>query len=500
MPFDTSAFVDYVSDPRYDLLQKPIKADKDNRAYELQFLSPATGKGNYTTTTAHGTLTVPCYNADGSPVYWDVYCGSDFKANMQGCALKVRYQCVQGRTDSASVLFFGVPVEPLVTEQVKTGLGWSIPWNFGGMAINTSALKLNASQTPVEQYINGGVMQHITTARYLKKYKKEALENNSMTFNTPCIESAFDHDTAMSPESQLRAKNWMGSYGVHNALKANVPNYGSATFPTYEKIIPLSDLFETCETPAIWTNTNRFRLELTFNFPDKIAFRCGPAITGSSDVYVFITDAQLIFDSTRMAPKAAIETASEKASGTIENMGYIEHFCLPVPYTAGQQLVMTGQRDLQEVILAFPAVGTSIDVENNVCKNPIQYHNGGLSRLALMYGSDMPFRTPLSLSGKSALGFAVSTPLLDTPAYAMFRKSCGSDRCTTVPLSLNYTDYWRYHMYFLPIFNQTLIHRNNDPKDVRIDTTDGVSHPKVVMIARKFAGAQVDSTGQVEKL
>lgn len=484
MPINTSAFIELTSDVRYDVLKKGIKVDKDNKAYELQFIPPATGMAKYSKTDVVD-VGDDCYNADGSLGYIDIYCGSDYKANMQGTFIVLDYQCVQARKPAGDA-YKGTLIAP--TQVDGTGVGWSMPWNTLTF-FSTAALKLNQSQTPVEQYINTGVLDHITTARFLKKYKKEALENNDMTFNTPCIESKFDN-TTMSAESAMRAVNWMGASGASDAASAAA----TTTLRTYEKIIPLADLFESCENPGIWTNTNRFRFEYTLKLPDAIPFRCGAAAAGSSAAYVFVKKIGLMFDSTRMQAVQAIETAAEKQEGSIENIAYLENFCLPIQYTNGQQLVATGQRDVQELILGFPAKGATVDGAVGV--NPIQYYSGNLGSLSVMYGSDLPLRTPLSLAG---ILTAYNTAKRNGTAYALYRKSCGADRAAVVPLALNFTDYNIYHLYFLPIYNPILPHRNNDPKDLRVDTSSGTTG-NAVMIIRKFAGAQVDSTGAVEKL
>lgn len=475
MSFDTQAFSETVSDPRYDVLKSKIKIDKDNKAYELQLIPPATAAGSFTKTfTVAGTNSTisvqsgTCWNLDGTLHYIDVGLGSDFKANMNGTFLMLKYECLQARKLDGASAYIGPPIED------RSSMPWNPMWMF-----NTIALKGNQSQTPIEQYINSGQLHHITTLRYLQKYKSDALEGNDMTFLTPCIEDAFDTTTTTSATSIARAKTWMGASG--NAAATG------KTSKTYMKLIPLSDIFESCEVPAVWNNLNRFRIEFTFKLPDAIAFGPPPVVDNASDVYVVIRDVKLMLDTTRMTPSNALETAGEKRQGTMENIGRFENFCVPLSYSTGNQLVVTGQRDVQQVVVAFPAIGSVAGAAN-----PIQYSNGKLTSLSCMYGSDLPLRSPITLGGANG-------GQINTMAYALYRKSCGADRAPIVPLALDFLSYYTcYNIYYIPIYNPAFPHRNNLPYDVRIDTNaDAGTNNNVVICIRKFSGVQIDSTGAI---
>jgi hypothetical protein len=481
MPFDANAALEYVNDPRYDILKKPIKIDKDSKAYEIQLIPPATAKGTYSKTDVIDMGSVPCFNSDGTNHYIDVYTGSDYKVNLQGCAIIMKYHCRQVRKPAGSA-YVGVPIAP--TNETGTGVGSSIPWN-PLYFFNTVSLKANQSQTPIEQYINAGQFSHITTSRLLKKYKSQALEANDMSFMTPCIEEKFDNDT-MSIASAQRSTLWTGASGAYDAASSA----GTTTDVYYQKVIPLADFFECCEAPAVWSNINRFRIEFTMKLPDQIAFMCPRATVqaGASKVYVYVDEIKLLFDSCRMQPKQTLDVASEKQKGFVENVGFLNNFCVPIPYTAGNQIVVTGQKNAQEFILGFPAEGVTL--QGSACSNPIQYHTGSLSSLSLMYGADLPFRTPIPLSGDT-------TSLLNSIAYDLYRKSCGADRANLVPLAISFSKYRFYHFYFLPIFYQATSHLNSDPKDCRIDSTGGVSGNAVAII-RKLALTQIASDGNVD--
>ncbi len=484
MSFNTSAFTELVSDPRYDILKKPIKVDKDNKAYELQLISPATAKGTYVKTIA-GALAVinvseTCYNSDNTLHYIDVYLGADFKANMQGSFLYLKYHCAQARRlDQAQ----GTAYWGNIIASAGAAAGASMPWNPLWI-FNTIALKGNQSQQPIEQYISAGQYHHITTAKFLNKYKWDALEGNDMTFLTPCIESAFDVAT-LSTESAARAIAWMGASGA----AADASGAGTTSFTPYVKMIPLADVFESCEVPAIWNNLNRFRLEFTFKLPDAIPFNCGtPANSGPA--HVFIDECKLMLDTTRMQAGQLLETSENKLEGVCENIGFMENSVIPMTYSLGQQLVGTGQKDVQQVIVGFPAIGNLA-----AAVNPIQYHCAYLTSLSLQYGGDMPLRSPLILGG-------VSTNL-NAQAYAMYRKSIGADRASVVAPAISFHKYQYYHLYHIPIYNPMYPHRNNDPKDIRIDSNSVsilTASVPVVLIMRKFTGVQIASDGSISHM
>jgi hypothetical protein len=541
MPFNSDKFVNYASDVRYGMLQKPINIDKDSRAYEITVIPPATPRGIYQIPEKPDEP-IMCYNNSGALHYIDMTSASDCKPNMMGCSLCIKYQAIQVRgctTDVAGAVtttkFLSRPVNPL-TIAVNNGVpehtvGESMTWNPCCM-INTASLKLNQSQTPVEQYISGNQLQHITTQRYLNKYKREALEDNDSTFFTPCLESSFDTNFSLSDESVVRAHNWFGSGGAFS----DNPTEPSFRPVTNQIIIPLADIFESCENCGIWTNTNRFRLEFTFKTPDTIAFMAtgatdlngtAPAVpaigtpnvyphpyvaptvnTSTGNVYggvkVCITDLSLIYDTARMQAMQAIETATEKQEGTIENIAYYENAVIPQKYTANNQMVATAQRDVQQVIFGFPAIGVcgidnhgEINVPAHTGINPIQYWDGRLTSLQVSYGGDTPLKQPLTFDSNTR----------NVLAYTEYKKSCGADRNNIVSVAIPYLKFPFYNLYHIPIYNPILPHRSNDPKDIRITTSCNVgnSFPQkndwdTVLIMRKLAGAQVSSDGTCEKL
>ena len=510
MVFDQGAFSEFVEDGRYDLLKKPVKIDKSNRAYEIQFVPPATTKGSYI---------LPAVVVDAGPAsftqqnvwnyssqthYIDVYAGSDYKANLQGSYLKITYYVAQSRAGNGAGNFLGCPVAP------NAGACVTMPWNPLYM-FQTIALKGNQSQTPIEQYINNNNLQHISTLRYLLKYKHDALETHDQTLFTPCIESAFDIVGAASTESIARSTRWCGASGVANAAE------GPTTQPKYmTKCIPLSDIFECCESPGIYNNLNRFRIEFTLRDPQECVYTSGLAVNAGL-AGLFMTDIQFVFDATRMAPVQAIETAVEKQHGSIENVGYFQNEVIPWTYSPNSQIVATGQRDVQMVAFGLPSIGLNVNGPlsgtqlGSACINPLQYWNGQLSSINCQYGSDMPLRTPLSLStGAWVVGAGNKQQSIynNSVAYTLMVKCCNADRASLVPVAVPFINFPMYHLYCFPIYNQSMVHRNADPKDIRIDNSSPAvlaqnpavtAYPSVIII-RKFAGLQVDSSGSIDRL
>lgn len=490
MPFDNSTFSESTSDPRYDLLKKSIKVDKDSKAYEMQFIPPATAKGSFTAPATGNLLaeTQQCWNSDGSMHYFDVFCGSDFKTNFQGCGILVRYFARQGRLTNAAA-FWGRPISSFDANGDLVGPGTSVPWNPLWW-VQTASLKVNQSQTPIEQYVSQGLFQHVTTPRFILKYK-QALETNDSTLLTPCIESKFDNST-ISSESARRAELWLGASDVEGAA-ANpdliAPKY-------FTKFIPLSDIFECCESPAIFTNVTRFRVEFTFRTPDTIAFRCGIQ-ANATPTYFYIDDIKLVYDCTRMQAEQAVETAIERKEGKVENIGFVDSFPVPIAFNNGSQLVVTGQRDVQSVIALFPMLGRTYGGAGGAVTNPIQYDSGLLTSITMMYGPDLPFRTPIKLNGTAG---GARQEYENVMAYELYRKASGAERCNLVTPALTFEKFRQYHMYFLPIYHPSMVHRNADPRDIRVDVSGGPGAMTAYIVVRKFNGCQIQASGAVDKL
>lgn len=504
MPIDTNTFIEYANDPRYDILKKPIKVDKDSKAYEIQLIPPQTASQQFsgsTTVTQHDTVTstvsVPsttCYNSSGQLHRIEVSTGADFKANFAGSYVYMKYKCGEARTAVGGTeqaptytSYFG---RMHIPDDDGTGQGGSVSWNTLNL-FSTVSLKVNQSQTPLEQYLNVGHLGHITTDRYLKKYKKDALERHDDALFTPCIETKLDTTSFLSIESAKRTIAWLtdGDTSTNGASKAENNNTNWSSAPEFVKMIPLSDIFECAEIPGIFSNVNKIVFEFTLKLPDAIGFCTAGTDKSFSKPYVFVTDIALMFDSVRMQPFQTSEIAAEKMSGSVENVGFIEGFVAPVNYTPNSQMVVTSQKDVQSVTVLFPATGYA---QTNI--NPLQYVPASLKSMSVMYGPDMPMRNPLKLGGTNSG--------LNTQAYALFKKACGADRCNIVSPSISFAEFAiNYSIYTVPIFNPILPHRNANPLDVRIDSnSDSNQTMSVIVLLRKFAGMQIQADGSVERL
>lgn len=85
----------------------------------------------------------------------------------------------------------------------------------------------------------------------------------------------------------------------------------------------------------------------------------------------------------------------------------------------------------------------------------------------------------------------------------MFKKFCGADRANLVALPIRFQDLPWYHIYAIPIYNQSSgIHLNADPRDIRFDlaTTNPLVARQTIVVIVRFAGGQLDSAGLLEKM
>ena len=512
MPVDNLTFQELVDDSRYDLLKQKIKIDRSNRSYELLWVPPATTKGSYVIGTGAGATTWACWNDSSSTHYIDLYSGSDYKTNLQGSYIQLSYYACQQRLTNAAN-YTGCPIAT-TGNNPQAYKGYSLPFN-PLYFFQTIALKINQNQTPLEQYINANNLQHISTLNYLLNYKKDALESNDQTMFTPCIETSFDTQTSLSEESKTRGERWLGSTGLVNAARDQSAAITNNTPKRFTKIIPLSDIFNCAQTPAIWSNITRLRLEFTLRLPDKIAFSSFDAAeilaqNTNSTVYIVVDDIQIIYDATRMGSMQNIQVAEDKKAGLVENVGFLQNECIPWSYTSGSQVIATSMRDLQMAAFGILALGqrpTKINgvADTNVCVNPIQYINGNITTINMSYGGDQPLRTPLRLYDGLIVANASTNQSIysNTSAYMLYKKCCAADRSSLLPVALSFVSFPMYHLFCFPVYNMGMpIHKNNDPKDVRFDNQGSTSLLNVpsVIILRKFCGLQLDALGNVEKV
>lgn len=447
-----------------------------------------------------------------------------------------------------------VPASPLTTPFVGTvqtaatgilgsavlGTGYSIPFETGNLFDNVYLMN-GASQMVMEQYTIHNQFRNIALSRHVLDYKQHALENAHDSFFTPCIESKFD-DSSLSAESILRAQRWLGANGpafggaaFHVSLASGKALYeiGGTAYPTapYQtKNIPLSDIFDTCKVPAFLTNTPKMRFQFTMTNPDQICFCANntvsqvggtaaslgvvPAIgtgsiiyglssqsqaqqnynatNGCSQPYFFVTNVQMFVDSARTTPMQSVEIAEDHKEMAYNNIGYLDHF--PIPSVASNQIVVTGQRDVQSCILKYEAYLAPAQVLGayGAVQNWLQADQGGLSSLQAMYGNSQNTKQPMVLDATNKYN--------NTIAYTLYRKNCNNDKNNLLANAIPFDKFWVYHMYFMHFFPTYSIHLQSDAQDIRMDNSSTTSGRNVVSIVRRFRGVQINSAGEVDLL
>jgi hypothetical protein len=118
----------------------------------------------------------------------------------------------------------------------------------------------------------------------------------------------------------------------------------------------------------------------------------GAAPADTSIVRVFVEGIQIMVDTTRMTAPQALETASEKVEGKVENIGYL-HFQTTEATHSGQ-ITVNSQTDVQSVCLVYRAndVVGAVPGSTGRVQNPLQLDNGNITSLSVAYGSDSPLK------------------------------------------------------------------------------------------------------------
>ena len=513
MPFDKTAF-EFIPDFRNDLLQKKIALNKDNRSFEFQQIPPVTAPAVFQYTSAGVVIPAGTPNAsvgncwnDGSTTHAiEMYLSQDLKPNLSGCYLQIRYRPLQVRKLNAgawqAASWIGYPAH-VVANGVTTYTP-SIPWNPLWW-LQTVALKVNNQQMPLEQYIQPNFLQYQSTLKFLTSYKRAAIEADSTLF-FPTVESSFDTYGAggiISPESDTRSQFWLGTDGdVDDAVTAT-------PVKEFTHTIPLSAIFECAKIPAIFQNITKMRLELLFKAPQDIAFNCGVRNNAVGVCSIVITDVKMIFDACRSTPQLAVEVADDKRNGMVENIAFMENSILPINYSGGStQLVFTSQNMVQQCIVAFPALGLDVQVGGapanpavNPVTNPLQFWNGNLSTINLIYGSDQPSKQPIQLNS-AATNAGTNSAVMNSLAYMLYRKTCALDNETYDACPITFNRFFPYHIYCFPIYSPYAApYLNQDPKDIRVDVnSSGNTSISAIICARKLKTVQLTSLGDVETL
>lgn len=543
MPFDRKSFLTFVDNERYNTLSKSIRADASACCNEITQVPPQTAASaqNFPPIGPGGaSATYSVYN-NGSTHWIEIYYGSNYKPNLYGTYIMMQYTPYQYRNYNPTGPvpgFVGCPIDP---QTGTAGTGYSLPWNPLYWFSN-AYLYSGANNETVEQYVFGtNQVGNLSTARILSEYKRDAIESNSLSFFTPCIESAFD-DLLLSNESVMRSQKWLCGATQAPGL-SNPANQGGSTsstsvqttsIKTFNKLIPLSDVFSTCTNTGYWINSPKVRFQFTMKTGDQICYCCmntnttygsGSQSTAQtlynatvpaslcSPVYIAVQSIQLLVDSARTTAMQTIDLANEHKDMITQNIAYYNYF--PVPATSSSQIVVTSQRDVQTCILGFESylapqglVGANTCVDGAVgpVQNYSQKDSGRVSSISILYGNDQALRQPIKGQNGNAtiLGNAPivnpSYPLQDALAYAMYCKASNSDRRNMLAMAIPFDRYFCYHYYYLPIYPSDCPHLTSDPRDLRMDIATTEPARSVVTIVKRFAGVQISANGSVDML
>jgi len=535
MVFERSSFLKFEEDPRYSVLTKAIKADSSNASFEQTRVPPQTAPSTisytltaFTATNSSGTATasMSCYN-NGMTHWIDIYFGSNYKMRLFGTFLLMKYSAQQIRTTgatttvAASSAYVGAPIDPAVSKTAKTG--YSIPWHPAAWFSNLY-LQSGANQSNVESQVFQDQIGNIASCRALQEYKSQALEAAHDNMFTPCIESAFD-DITMSAESILRAQTHLLATGTMYESKPFVSVAGNTTGV---KAIPLSDLFSSCTNDGFWQNSSKIRIQFTMKTPDKIAFCANTTLTGSSygvvgaggsetygdssqlaaqtaynltngcsPVYCYVNTVEVLVDSARMTASQAIDSTVEIKKADIPlNIGFMNYF--PVPAQSSSQIVVTQQRDVQQVALGFEAyrAASIVNKAAGPVQNYLQKDDGSLTAVSILYGNEQTIRQPM-LFDHTVTG----NELNNTVAYAMYKKSINAERSNLVSPAIPFSRFPFYNWYYFPIFPSNAgVHLTSDGRDIRIDNSATVASRQIVTMVRRFSGVQIEASGDVSTL
>jgi hypothetical protein len=385
------------------------------------------------------------------------------------------------------------------------GVTATVPWN-PLTCFRTVSLKINNSLSSVEQYINDGQFGHASTNRFLRSFSSSGLENMDETLFTPCIESSLDFAAAVNTESGLSVESTARSLRWCQPPLSDSSESDEDSPGIYKctKIIPFHLLFESCNSPAIWANTTRFRFEWTMHTPNEIPLR--NIHSAGVTPYVFITDMQLMYDSNRMQPQQFLETSSEKASGVVEQLGFLYNEIYPVSYSpgTGSQITLTNQKNVQFTSLLYPS-DSGVALAANVYINKYQYINNNITSLSASYGNSVPIKTPLVLAAatNNANGIHVRSDE-NALLYNLYKKCCGREVTKQLSCAITFSKMNQYHYYWIPFFNQSIGgHITNDPRDIRIyaGSAGGIAYAgNALLCVTKLEVIQIAPTGSVDSL
>lgn len=369
-----------MSDPALDNCTGPILYDDSSVQQTLIMYMPMQGMQVY------GSAGPSCYNAI-----------SDLKFMFQGdIGSRVRFDKSYIKMDYMAC---DISVPSPYAEVDLTHV--SIPWNPIAATFQNVYYQLNGTNQTVERYDSN--FQHGNMIKILTSYTRQALEEATDRFFTPCIESTRDTITGLSMESADRAKA---------AFQRDV----SGTINLGSKIIMLSDIFDSLKVETACF-AQLFQLYMTLKAPDQILFAM-PAVTGINRFY--ITGLRLYIAQDKLSSRQLdIETKKTMDNVPMVRNGYRRFDVFTDSHVSSKSYITTGIKNLQASVLMF----SSVTAGDGVGINPYQYcycssitPNTGITHYRHRYGSIV---YPLSGQNVDPINKARNTDV-----YTIWRALC----------------------------------------------------------------------------
>lgn len=256
--FDIDANINQVEDPAFTSCTGPVLVDASSLSETYQEI--------YTTAGARGGSTTDPANYNYGPIQFLADVSQSTRVRLDKSYLRIEYEARQIKSGTAYAL---------------NSRRCSIPWNTIAATIANINYKLNASSQEVEnlntEFGHGNMVKILTT------YSRDALEEASDRFFTPCLESTRDiikTDFAATDESYIRSHKWLSTAVADDQSLTDNVIKGS-------KIMMLSDIFDSMRPECVWF-IQRLDLNITFKDAAAILFRIDPAATAYINKF-FIT-------------------------------------------------------------------------------------------------------------------------------------------------------------------------------------------------------------------
>jgi hypothetical protein len=225
----------------------------------------------------------------------------------------------------------------------------SIPWNTIAAFLTSADLTFNTSGSSLEKLDHE--LGHGSMIKMLTRYSSEALERNTETFFTPCIESTRDvrdmvgTPLGLSPESEKRRLDWL----VRTFLVANVAT--QAPRPN-RKIIYLGDLFDACRLQTAFY-LQRLLIKLAIKPATDILFSSATPATAQ---YYYITKITFHPCLVACSPDMALDEARKVSENAIRmREGFMVFEPSEDNFVSGRQLTQSSVKNIQSAVITFPS-------------------------------------------------------------------------------------------------------------------------------------------------